>query len=249
MTEKYTIVTSYKFVQIDNPEVMKDTLKKICIDNEVKGTILIASEGINFTISGAKSNLEIFLTKINSIKEFEDLEYKNSTEASFIPFKKMKVRLKNEIVTLKDGDLDMHKNPPGEYLNPQDWNKLISEQNVVLIDTRNSYEFAFGSFENSINPDTQSFSELPEWFEKNVDMNDKTKKIAMFCTGGIRCEKSTAYVKSLGFENVYHLKGGVLKDFEETKSAVNLWSGSLFVFDDRIALDKNLEPINQNNEN
>jgi UPF0176 protein len=143
----------------------------------------------------------------------------------------------------------MHKTAAGEYLNPEDWNKLISEQNVVLIDTRNSYEFAFGSFENSINPDTQSFSELPEWFEKNVDMSDKTKKIAMFCTGGIRCEKSTAYVKSLGFENVYHLKGGVLKYFEETKSAVNVWSGSLFVFDDRIALDKNLEPINQNNEN
>ncbi len=249
MTKKYTIVTSYKFVQIDNTNVMRDKLKQICIDNEIKGTILIASEGINFTISGIKQNLENFLTKINNIKEFEDLEYKNSTEANFIPFKKMKVRLKNEIVALKDGDLDMHKTAAGEYLNPEDWNKLISEQNVVLIDTRNSYEFAFGSFENSINPDTQSFSELPEWFEKNVDMSDKTKKIAMFCTGGIRCEKSTAYVKSLGFENVYHLKGGVLKYFEETKSAVNMWSGSLFVFDDRIALDKNLEPISQNNEN
>ncbi len=250
MTEKYTtIATSYKFVQIDDTEAIKNMLKQICIEHDIKGTILIASEGINFTIAGEEANLESFLQNIRSIKEFVDVEYKNFTKANFIPFKKMKVRLKSEIVSLKDQSLDMHKITVGEPLEPQEWSELLSDQNVLLIDTRNSYEFAFGSFENSINPDTQTFSELPQWFEKNVDINDKTKKIAMFCTGGIRCEKSTAYVKSLGFENVYHLKGGVLNYFEKTKIKDNMWVGNLFVFDDRIAVDKDLNPINQNNAN
>jgi UPF0176 protein len=145
MTDKYTIVTSYKFVQIEDTETVKNAIKQLCIENDIKGTILIASEGINFTIAGAEKNLETFLRKIKYIKEFIDLEYKNFTTANFIPFKKMKVRLKNEIVALKDKDIDMHKMTSGDYLEPQEWNALISDPNVLLIDTRNSYEFAFDS--------------------------------------------------------------------------------------------------------
>lgn len=245
----YSIVTSYKFVKINELEKIRDQLKTLCDSHNIKGTILIAKEGINFTLSGILKDLEQLLVDFNKIHYFVDLKYNNYTTASFIPFKKMKVRLKNEIVALKDQaliDLDIEVNSPGTHLNATEWNKLINEKNVIIIDTRNSYEVAYGTFKNAINPDTQAFSEITKWFEQNIDINDKTQKIAMFCTGGIRCEKSTAYVKSLGFENVYHLNGGVLKYFEETKGRENLWDGNLFIFDDRIALDKNLESINQN---
>ncbi len=245
----YSIVTSYKFVKIINPEATRGQLKVLCDNHNIKGTILVAREGINFTLSGNLQNLEQLLVDINKIQYFIDLKYNNYTTASFIPFKKMKVRLKNEIISLKDQaliDLDMDENPPGAHLNATEWDELISEKNVIVVDTRNSYEVAYGTFTNSVNPDTQAFSEITKWLEQNVDMSDKAQKIAMFCTGGIRCEKSTAYVRSLGFENVYHLNGGVLKYFEDTKGKDNLWEGNLFIFDDRIALDKNLESINQN---
>jgi UPF0176 protein len=242
----YKIATSYKFVAISDTQLMRETLKNLCEKNSIKGTILVASEGINFTVAGSEENIQNLLKDMNSLDEFSDLKYGNITSANFIPFKKMKVRLKNEIVALKDTDLDMQQTHPGHYLGAKEWDDLISQENVILIDTRNSYEVAFGTFKNAVNPDTQSFSELPQWFEKNVDLNNKDQKIAMFCTGGIRCEKSTAYVRSLGFENVYHLKGGVLKYFQETKGKENMWEGNLFIFDDRIALDKNLESINQN---
>jgi UPF0176 protein len=242
--QSFSIVTSYKFVKISNVCEIRDLLKELCSKHNIKGTILVASEGINFTIAGVLSDLEDFLRAINEISYFADLKYNNYTQASFVPFKKMKVRLKNEIVALKDTELDMHSSAVGHYLDAPEWNKLISEEGVLVIDTRNSYEVAYGTFKSAVNPDTQSFSEFPEWFEKHCD--DKNKKVAMFCTGGIRCEKSTAYVRSLGFENVYHLKGGVLKYFEDTKGGDNMWDGSLFIFDDRIALDKDLNSINQN---
>ena len=245
----YSIVTSYKFVKIINLEATRDQLKVLCDNHNIKGTILVAREGINFTLSGNLQDLEQLIVEINKIHYFVDLKYNNYTTASFTPFKKMKVRLKNEIVALKDQaliDFDMDEHPPGINLNAAEWDELISEKDVIVVDTRNSYEVAYGTFKNSVNPDTQAFSEITQWLEQNVDVNDKTQKIAMFCTGGIRCEKSTAYVKSLGFENVYHLNGGVLKYFEDTKGENNLWDGNLFIFDDRIALDKNLESINQN---
>lgn len=244
----YSVVTSYKFVKINNLEEVREKLKFLCNKYNIKGTILLANEGINFTLSAVLDDLEQFLIELNKISYFKDLKYNNYTNASFIPFKKMKVRLKNEVVALKDVsliDLDMSQHPPGQHLDAEDWNKLISEEGVIVVDTRNSYEVAYGTFKNAINPDTQSFSEITEWLKSNVDLNNKGQKIAMFCTGGIRCEKSTAYVKSLGFENVYHLNGGVLKYFQDTRGKENLWEGNLFIFDDRIALDKNLESINQ----
>lgn len=248
--DTYSIVTSYKFVKILNPIEIQKYLKKLCNDHEIKGTILVAQEGINFTLSGQIDNLEQLLIEINKIDYFSDLKYNNYTTASFIPFKKMKVRLKNEIVALKQDiltNLDINENPTGQYLDSKEWDVLIAQDDVIVIDTRNSYEFAYGTFniKNIINPDTETFACIAQWFEDNINMNDKTQKIAMFCTGGIRCEKSTAYIKSLGFENVYHLRGGVLKYLEDTKNQINLWDGNLFVFDDRIALDKNLTSINQ----
>jgi len=245
----YSIVTSYKFVKINNLGEIRDKLKYLCEKHKIKGTILVAKEGINFTLSGALEDLEQLLIEIKEISYFSDLKYNNYTSASFIPFKKMKVRLKNEIVALKDTnliDLDMSQNPPGKHLDADEWNKLISEEGVIVVDTRNSYEVAYGTFKNAINPDTQSFAEITDWLKSHIEINNKDQKIAMFCTGGIRCEKSTAYVRSLGFENVYHLNGGVLKYFQDTSGKDNLWEGNLFIFDDRIALDKNLESINQN---
>ncbi len=245
----YSIVTSYKFVKIINPEDIRNELNELCDKYEIRGTIIVAREGINLTLSGILKNLEKLLIEINKINYLSDLKYNNHTTASFIPFKKMKVRLKNEIVALKDKELvalDMSETPPGKHLDAADWNKLIKREDVIVVDTRNSYEVAFGTFKNAVNPYTQAFSEITEWFEKNVDINNKSQKIAMFCTGGIRCEKSTAYVKLLGFENVYHLNGGVLKYFQDTQGKENLWDGNLFIFDDRIALNKNLESINQN---
>lgn len=246
MNEQYIITTSYKFVKIENPEEIRNKLKQICNENFIKGTILIASEGINFTIAGRMENLQITLQEMRKIHYFSNLEYNNYTTASFIPFKKMKVRLKKEIVALKDSKLNMFETPVGHYLNANEWDELINQKDVIVIDTRNSFEIAFGTFKNAIDPKTQSFSQLPEWFEKNVNMQDKNQKIAMFCTGGIRCEKSTAYVRSLGFENVYHLKGGIIKYFEDTQHRENMWEGNLFIFDDRIALNKKLESIYQN---
>lgn len=242
--QSFSIVTSYKFVEISNICQIRDLLKELCSKYKIKGTILVASEGINFTIAAVLEDLEAFLKEVNEISYFADLKYNNYTQASFIPFKKMKVRLKNEIVALKDAELNMQSTAAGHYLEAAEWNKLINEEGVIVIDTRNSYEVAYGTFKGALNPDTQSFSEFPQWFEKHFQ--HKEKKVAMFCTGGIRCEKSTAYVRSLGFENVYHLKGGVLKYFEDTKGGNNMWDGSLFVFDDRIALDKELNSINQN---
>jgi UPF0176 protein len=195
--DTYSIVTSYKFVKIINPEQIRHHLKELCDNNHIKGTILVAPEGINFTLSGEIAHLEQLLIEINQIEYFTDLTYNNYTTASFIPFQKMKVRLKNEIVALKKDtliNLDMTTNPAGQPLDAAAWDKLINQDGLILIDTRNSYEVAYGTFKNAVNPDTETFAGITEWFEQNINLNDKSQKIAMFCTGGIRCEKSTAYV-------------------------------------------------------
>jgi len=248
--DTYSIVTSYKFVKILDPIQMQSHLREICDDYQIRGTILVAQEGINFTLSGNITDLEQLLIEVNKIDCFSDLKYNNYTTATFIPFDKMKVRLKNEIVALKQDtliNLDIDRNPAGGYLDCKEWDALIEQDDVIVIDTRNSYEFAYGSFnvKNIINPDTETFADITQWLKDNINMNHKTQKIAMFCTGGIRCEKSTAYVKSLGFKNVYHLRGGILKYLEDTKNRINLWEGNLFVFDNRIALDKNLKSITE----
>ncbi len=239
---QYTIATYYKFVPIDNVTAVKAELLALCNQFNIKGTILLAEEGINATIAGTNDDVINFMGHLKKIVIFEDIQYKSSS-AAFVPFKKMKIRLKQEIVRMRY-NIDMQETSPGHYLNAEEWDALIKEKGVVLIDTRNHYEVAFGSFKGAIDPHTQNFSDFPEWFEKYVNLNDKEQKIAMFCTGGIRCEKSTAYVKKLGFKNVYHLKGGILKYFEEKLGKPNMWEGNLFLFDDRIAINHNLEPLN-----
>lgn len=238
--DKFVITTFYKFINLPNFLDLRVKLLKICNSLSFKGTILLAKEGLNSTLSGTRDNVDKFYMLIKEIPEFTDLEFKESTCDSQ-PFKKMKVRLKKEIVTFKVDDLDM--NLRGEYLEHEAWDNFLACEDSIVIDTRNDYEIAFGTFQKAIDPKLNSFSELPEWLDKNLKEEDIEKPILMFCTGGIRCEKSTAYLRQKGFKQVYHLKGGVLKYFEEGKNSNNKWIGSCFVFDDRLAIDDKLMSI------
>ena len=204
----------------------------------VRGTLLLAKEGINGTISGSDSAINQVLDYLNADKRLEDLDYKFSYSET-IPFKRLKVKLKKEIVTLGIADIDPTYSV-GTYVKARDWNELISDPEVVLIDTRNNYEFEIGSFKGAINPNTETFRQFPSYTQNNLEQY-RNKKIAMFCTGGIRCEKSTAYLKLKGFKNVYHLQGGILKYLEEVEEEESLWEGECFVFDDRVAVKHNLE--------
>ena len=199
---------------------------------------MLAREGINGTISGTDSAINKILDYLNADKRLSDFEYKFSYSET-VPFKRLKVKLKKEIVTLGIADVDPTYSV-GTYVKASDWNELISDPEVVLIDTRNNYEFEIGSFKGSINPNTEKFRQFPSYTKTNLEQY-RNKKIAMFCTGGIRCEKSTAYLKSEGFENVYHLQGGILKYLEEVEEEDSLWEGECFVFDDRVAVKHNLE--------
>ena len=204
----------------------------------VRGTLLLAKEGINGTISGSDSSINQVLDYLNADKRLEDLDYKFSYSET-IPFKRLKVKLKKEIVALGIADIDPTCSV-GTYVKARDWNELISDPEVVLIDTRNNYEFEIGSFKGAINPNTETFRQFPSYTQNNLEQY-RNKKIAMFCTGGIRCEKSTAYLKLKGFKNVYHLQGGILKYLEEVEEEESLWEGECFVFDDRVAVKHNLE--------
>jgi UPF0176 protein len=202
------------------------------------GTLLLAREGINGTIAGPENGIKLVLDWLTTQPEFSDLDTKFSW-SNEPPFYRMKVRLKKEIVTLGVAEVDAANNA-GTYVDPQDWNDLISQPDVVVVDTRNDYEVAIGTFENAQNPKTTSFRELPEWVEDQLDAKPDTK-IAMFCTGGIRCEKSTALMKLHGFDNVFHLKGGILKYLEEIPQEDSLWHGECFVFDQRVSVKHGLE--------
>lgn len=231
------ITTFYHFINLPNFEELKFPLLEFCNQNDLKGTILLAREGINSTISGPRegiNNLYIYLKDVIGIK---NLVYKESFNNEK-PFKKMKVSLKKELVALGMPDLDV-ENLKGDYINPKHWDDFISQNDVIVIDTRNKYETLLGTFKKAIDPCTNNFRQFPKWFEKEFAEADREQKIAMFCTGGVRCEKSTAYLKSLGFKNVYHLEGGILKYFEDTEAKA--WEGSCFVFDERVALDKDLK--------
>ena len=199
---------------------------------------MLAREGINGTISGSDNAINKTLDYLNADKRLSDLEYKFSYSET-IPFKRLKVKLKKEIVTLGIADIDPTYSV-GTYIKARDWNELITDPEVVLIDTRNNYEFEIGSFKGAINPNTETFRQFPSYTKNNLEQY-RNKKIAMFCTGGIRCEKSTAYLKAEGFENVYHLQGGILKYLEEVEEEESLWEGECFVFDDRVAVKHNLE--------
>ncbi|MDG2001553.1 MAG: rhodanese-related sulfurtransferase [Alphaproteobacteria bacterium] len=237
------IISFYKFVTILDLEKLKIQIENICLMFETKGTILIAPEGINGTIEGSKDNIEKFLETLKNDKNFSDIipKYSYSSKDSF---NRMKVRLKKEIVTIGNTEVNPNKYI-GKYIEPNDWNELISDPNTILIDTRNEYEVAIGTFKGAINPKTKSFRDLPNWIKnnlENVDNNYKNKKIAMFCTGGIRCEKSTSYLVQKGFTNVSHLKGGILKYLENIPKKESLWDGECFVFDQRVSVAEKLKP-------
>jgi len=233
-----TICALYKFTRLDDFEKIQKPLKKFMELLDVRGTLLLAREGINGTIAGEKTNIEKVLGYLQSDKRLADIDYKYSYSVK-PPFKRLKVKLKKEIVTLGISDIDP-THSSGTYVKPSDWNELINDPEVVLIDTRNNYEYEIGSFKGAINPNTETFREFPSYTKNNLEKY-RNKKIAMFCTGGIRCEKSTAYLKSEGFENVYHLQGGILKYLEEVEEAESLWEGECFVFDDRVAVKHKLE--------
>ncbi len=228
-----TICALYKFTRLDDFEKIQSSLKIFLDSLNIKGTLLLAREGVNGTIAGDNVCIMKSLDYLQKDERLSGLEYKLSYSEK-PPFKRLKVKLKKEIVTLGVSDIDpIHSS--GTYVKPVDWNELISDPDVVLIDTRNNYEFEIGSFKGSINPNTETFREFPAYTENNLE-KFRDKKIAMFCTGGIRCEKSTAYLKSKGFENVFHLQGGILKYLEEIKEDESLWEGECFVFDDRVSV-------------
>lgn len=239
MSEQVRIVSFYEFKDMStlgDLESVRAALIQAMIDEDVRGTILLASEGYNAALCGPHDKVDAFIAKIEQI-----LNAKISPKSSYddaAPFRKLDVRIKPEIVTLRrEVDISMGE---GTHVEPKDWNDVISQPNTFILDTRNDYEFRTGTFKNAVNPGTIKFSELPEYVEKNLDP-EKHENIAMFCTGGIRCEKFAPYMKSLGFKNVFQLEGGILKYLEDVPVEEQLWDGECYVFDTRISVDKRLE--------
>ena len=239
--DKYIISTFYKFLVLENYKELKIKFDKSLSKTNIKGTILLANEGVNGTIAGSESDLKNFFLYIDKFSQFKDINPKFSS-SNKNPFLRMKVRLKKEIVTIGIPEVSP-SNQVGKYLNVEEWNEILNESDSMIIDTRNDYEVSIGTFKNSINPKIKSFRNFPNWVQKNlIDKKvSKKSKIGMFCTGGIRCEKSTSYLKQLGFENVFHLDGGILKYLENVKSDENEWKGECFVFDYRVSLNDSLE--------
>ncbi len=237
---QYEIIAFYKFVPLADYLTMQSGMVQFMRDEQIKGTIVLASEGINGTCCGNHGAIANFMVYLNNALGVQDITYKKSFN-NYNPFTKAKVKLRPEIVTMGKSMV----NPlaiTGEYVAPQYWNALISDPNVMVIDTRNTYEVQLGTFKNAIDPETENFRDFPDYVEKNL-VDCKNKKIAMFCTGGIRCEKSTAYLKQLGFKQVYQLDGGILNYLEVIDSQESLWQGSCFVFDERVAVDGNLNSL------
>jgi len=239
MTGSVVVAAMYRFVRLDDYEKLRGALHRVMLDNQVKGTLLLAREGINGTIAGSREAIDAVMAWLRADPRLAPIGVKESL-ADENPFYRTKVKLKNEIVTMGVEDIDpLHI--VGTYVRPQDWNALISDPDVVLVDTRNHYEYQIGTFERALNPETESFREFPEFVERNLDPA-RHKKVAMFCTGGIRCEKSTAFLKQQGFAEVYHLEGGILKYLEEIPEQESLWRGECFVFDNRVTVNHQLEP-------
>ena len=232
---KIIVAALYQFTPLPDFQELQPRLMALCVQEKIKGILLLAQEGINGTVAGSREAIDILKTFLET--RFDALEYKESW-ANTLPFHRMKVRLKKEIVTLGIPDLNPCETV-GTYVNPQEWNDLISDPEVLVLDTRNNYEVEIGTFQGAINPKTCSFSELPEFVKKTLDKT-KHKRVAMFCTGGIRCEKASSYLLSQGFEEVYHLKGGILKYLEITPPEASLWEGECFVFDGRVAVGHGL---------
>ncbi len=237
----YKVAAIYKFTKILDPLKFHNEIRIKLKDLSIYGTILVGQEGINGTISASsKEKISAALKFIQDMKGFDDLDIKWSSSKKN-PFVRLKVKLKKEIVTIGDSSIDPTQ-IVGEYVDPKDWNNLIDHKDTIIIDTRNNYEYSIGTFKDSINPKTAKFREFPKWIKKqNFTAEDKkNKKIAMFCTGGIRCEKASSLMKTKGFQNVYHLKGGILKYFESIPEDKSRWEGECFVFDDRVSLKHDL---------
>jgi UPF0176 protein len=237
MTE-IVVAALYKFVSLPDFAEKKDPLLAYCLEQNIKGTLLLAQEGINGTIAGSRAAVDAVLSFLRADPRLVDLEHKESY-TDIPPFDRMKVRLKKEIVPLGVPEVDPNQKV-GTYVTPEEWNQLISDPEVVLIDTRNDYEVQIGTFQGAFNPQTASFREFPDYVRQNLDPQ-KHKKVAMFCTGGIRCEKASSYMLEQGFEEVYHLKGGILKYLEAVPAEESLWEGECFVFDQRVAVRHGLE--------
>jgi UPF0176 protein len=229
----------YKFAEIADPASLRPALLDACLAREIKGSILVAQEGINGTISGEDANLRDFFEWLRKDPRFADLETKESPAPGH-PFGRMKVRLKREIVTLGVPEASPARTV-GTYVEPEAWNALIESPDVILVDTRNAYEFKIGTFKGAIDPKTRSFRQFPGFVRDNLDP-ERHPRVATFCTGGIRCEKATSYLLQQGFKEVYHLHGGILKYLETIPKEESLWEGECFVFDKRVALGHGLEP-------
>lgn len=231
------VAALYQFARFPDYADNRAPLISFCKANGVKGTLLLAEEGINGTIAGTREGIDAVVAHLNSMG-FDNLEYKESA-APTMPFMRLKIKLKKEIVTLGAPAADPTQ-MVGAYVQPKDWNDLISRPDVITIDTRNDYEVIIGTFKNAVNPKTDTFRDFVKYTEENL-MEYKEKPVAMYCTGGIRCERSTAYLKALGFKEVYHLKGGILKYLEEVPAEQSMWQGECFVFDQRVAVKHGLE--------
>jgi UPF0176 protein len=228
----------YKFVTLEKFQDLRQPLLKVMEYNKIRGTLLLASEGINGTVASNRQGIDALLAWFEKDARLGNIVVKESFENSN-PFNRIKVKLKKEIVTMGIEGIDP-KQVVGTYVKPKDWNALISDPDVVLVDTRNAYEVKVGTFEGALNPNTTNFREFPQYVRDNLDPK-ANKKVAMFCTGGIRCEKSTAYLKEQGFDEVYHLEGGILKYLEEVPEADTMWQGECFVFDNRVTVNHQLE--------
>lgn len=233
----FTVAALYQFTRFPDPAALKAPLAELACKSGVKGTLLLAHEGINGTIAGPRAGIDAVLDHIRALPGCAELEWKESS-ASDMPFARLKVRLKREIVTMGQPDVDPMASV-GAYVAPEDWNDLIARDDVVTIDTRNDYEVAIGTFDGAVDPETASFGEFPDWWQANA-ARFEGKKIAMFCTGGIRCEKATNYLLGQGVEDVFHLKGGILKYLEEVPETQTAWQGECFVFDGRVSVGHGL---------
>ena len=234
----YRVAALYRFVRLEAHQALREPLAAFCRERGIKGTLLLAPEGINGTVAGRTETIAELVAHLEALPGLAGLDVKYS-EAADMPFHRMKVRLKREIVTMGVEGIDPAMNA-GAYVEPSDWNALIADPGTVVIDTRNAYEVSLGSFRGALDPQTASFREFPGWVDAHR-AELAGKKVAMFCTGGIRCEKATAYVKSCGIDEVFHLKGGILKYLEEVPQAESLWEGECFVFDERVSVSHGLQ--------
>lgn len=234
----FTVAALYKFTRFADPDALRPGLHAVCAAGGVRGSLLLAPEGINGTIAGPRAGIDAALAAIRALPGCADLDWKEST-AEAMPFGKLKIRLKREIVTMGQPQVDPTA-AVGRYVAPEDWNDLISAEDVVVIDTRNDYEVEIGTFKGAVDPETASFRDFPAWWETNK-ARFGNKRVAMFCTGGIRCEKSTNYLLGEGVPEVYHLQGGILKYLEEVPEAESLWEGECFVFDKRVSVGHGLK--------